>query len=61
MQNKKQITNVILLLSVLYSLLLVTCNLFNNLPETDLEKKMDEEIAWANAARLTVSVYFPAD
>ena len=35
--------------------------MFNNLPETNLEKKMDEAVAWANAPRLTVTVAYPLE
>ena len=39
--------------------LLSSCGLFNNMPEVDLEKKMDEAIAWANAAKLTITMAAP--
>jgi hypothetical protein len=34
------------------------CDLLNNKPEIDLERAIDETIAWANAERLTVSVAY---
>jgi hypothetical protein len=37
------------------------CDLLNNKPEIDLEKALDDEIVWANAARLTVRMEYPAD
>jgi hypothetical protein len=38
---------------------LTGCDLFNNKPEIDVEQVMDEAIAYANAAQLTVEVYYP--
>ena len=49
-----------LLLPVLCLLLFVSCSLFNNIEETDIEKKMDEAIAWAKAPKLTVQLAFPS-
>ena len=40
-------------------LLIVSCELFNYLPENNLEKKMDDAVAWANADKLTVHVAYP--
>ncbi|MCL2138733.1 MAG: hypothetical protein FWH41_04285, partial [Treponema sp.] len=42
------------------SLLICNCDLFNNPKDPDYLKKIDEEIAWANAAKLNVSVAIPA-
>jgi len=33
---------------------LITCDLFNSLPETNLERKIESEIAWATAQKLNV-------
>ena len=49
----------VLILGTVLSLTILSmmgCNLFINLPEADLEKKMDDAIAWAKADRLTVRV-----
>jgi hypothetical protein len=48
-----------LIAAVLVVLFLAVCDLLNNKPEIDLEKTMDAEIAYANAAQLTVEVYYP--
>jgi fibronectin type 3 domain-containing protein len=37
-------------------LLVVSCDLFNNKPEIDLLKAIDDKVAWANAPWVTVSV-----
>jgi hypothetical protein len=44
---------------VLASLSFLGCDLLNNKPEIDLEQTIDDTVAWANAARLTVEVYYP--
>jgi hypothetical protein len=41
------------------SLALAGCDLLNNKPETDLERTMDAKIAYANATRFSVEVYYP--
>jgi hypothetical protein len=46
---------------IVASLLFLGCDLLNNKPEIDLETAMDAEIAWANAARLTVTVEYSSD
>ena len=48
------------LLIVLCSLLIVSCDLFNP-ADPDLLGKLHEELAWANAKRLTVAVTFPPE
>jgi hypothetical protein len=45
--------------ALVLSLVLAGCDLLSNKPEIDLEKAMDEAIAYANAARLTVTVAVP--
>jgi hypothetical protein len=47
------------LLIALCSLLIVSCDLFNSAMQPDYLAKIDAEIAWANAARLNVSVGYP--
>ncbi|MDR2110612.1 MAG: hypothetical protein LBP32_04825, partial [Spirochaetaceae bacterium] len=41
------------------SLVLAGCDLFINKPEIDLEEALNTTISYANAARLTVEVYYP--
>ena len=48
------------LLIVICSLFTVSCDLFNGAKEDDLLKKMDEEVNWAAAKKLTVRLEFPA-
>jgi hypothetical protein len=43
----------------LCAFVLTGCDLFLNKPETDLGKKIDNAVAWANAERLTVRVDYP--
>ena len=53
-----------LLASLLWSacyFLFVSCSLFNAPLQDDYFGKIDEEIAWANAPRLTVNVAFPPE
>ena len=38
-----------------------SCDLFNNPVDPDFVNRLDDEIAWANAAKLTVTVGFPAE
>jgi len=40
-------------------LFIAACDLFTPLPEGDLQAKIEENVRWANAARLSVSVTFP--
>ena len=66
MKNKKAIVIAHLACALLFSLLIFTfsfvgCDLINPLPETDLEKKIDDQVKWAKAARLTVTVAYPLD
>jgi hypothetical protein len=35
------------------------CDLFSNKPEINVEQAIDDAVAWANATRLTVEVYYP--
>ena len=51
----------LLLFPVLFPLSPVSCSLFNAPQQDDYFKKIDEEIAWANATRLTVNVAFPPE
>jgi len=37
------------------------CDLFNPLPETDLENKIDEQVKWAQAEPITVTVAYPQE
>jgi hypothetical protein len=46
-------------LLLLSGLVLTGCDLFLNKPENDLEKEIDEAVAWGNATRLDVLVDFP--
>ncbi|MCL2138366.1 MAG: hypothetical protein FWH41_02415 [Treponema sp.] len=48
------------LLIAIYSLLICNCDLFNNSKDPHFIKKIDEEIAWANAAKLNVAVAVPS-
>ncbi|MDR0443022.1 MAG: hypothetical protein LBH44_06420 [Treponema sp.] len=48
------------LFTVLCSLFTVACELFTG-PKVDLLKKIDDEVAWANAEKLAVTVVFPAE
>ena len=50
----------LLLLPVICPLLPVSCNLFNP-PEDDYFTKIEDEIAWANARHLTVTVAMPTE
>jgi len=42
------------------SLFICNCGLTNPLPEGDLQEKIDENVKWANAAQLTVTVAIPS-
>ena len=48
------------LFPILIYLLFVSCNLFNAPKDSDYWEKIDEEIAWANAAKLDVKLSFPS-
>ena len=48
-------------LSIILISSLVSCDLFNNVSENVIEKKMDEVVAWANSPRVAVSVYYPQE
>ena len=48
------------LLIVLCSLFLAGCDLFTG-PQTDLLSKINDEVAWANAEKLTVRFEYPAE
>ncbi|MCL2066990.1 MAG: hypothetical protein FWG99_05960, partial [Treponema sp.] len=52
-----------LFFAFIFSLLsfLFSCDLFSGSTDNDLLKKIDEEIAWANAAKLTVRVDYPVE
>jgi 3D (Asp-Asp-Asp) domain-containing protein len=41
--------------------LVFSCELFNATEDPDFWQKLDEEIAWANAAKLTVRVEYPSE
>ncbi|WP_461256086.1 hypothetical protein [Treponema sp. R80B11-R83G3] len=43
-----------------YSLFIVSCDLFTG-PKVDLFKQISDEVDWANAAKLTVTVAFPPE
>jgi hypothetical protein len=47
------------LLIALCSLLIVSCDLFNGPVQPDFQDKLDKEIRWSNAAKLTVRVEYP--
>ena len=51
----------LILLSVMGFLLLTGCDLFNSQREDDLLKLIDDEIAWAHAKKIEVTVAYPAD
>ncbi|MDR1175298.1 MAG: hypothetical protein LBK83_07510 [Treponema sp.] len=42
-------------------LAVAACDLLSNKPEIDLERAIDDAVAYANAARLTVEVSYPGD
>jgi hypothetical protein len=44
---------------VFASLSFLGCDLLSNKSEIDVEQAIDDTVAWANAARLTVEVYYP--
>jgi formylglycine-generating enzyme required for sulfatase activity len=46
---------------IVVSLSFLGCELLNNKPEIDVEKTIDAEVAWANAARLTLAVAAPGE
>ena len=46
---------------VLFALLVVSCDLLNTSLDDDFLNKIDDEIAWKNAAKLSVSVSFPQE
>ena len=43
----------------LFSFLFIGCDLFSSVKEDDLLKRIDEEIAWANAAKINIIVAYP--
>jgi hypothetical protein len=49
------------LFSLLFVLLLITCDLFNGEMQDDHLKKIDDEILWSKAVRLDVRVDYPSE
>jgi hypothetical protein len=47
------------LLIVTCSLIICSCDLFNGVKQPDFLEKMDEDIAWSNAAKLNVTIAYP--
>ena len=54
------INNLIVVICSIYTVLCLSgCDMFNNMPEADLEKKMDDAIAWARAEKISVTIDYP--
>ena len=51
---KKEQLSLILFVFLIFSL--VSCDLLNGNSDVDILKKIDDEIAWANATKLTVRI-----
>ncbi|MDR3019382.1 MAG: hypothetical protein LBU66_00590, partial [Treponema sp.] len=50
-----------IIMLIVLCFLVFSCELFNAQNDPDYWEKLDEEIAWVNAEKLTVSVTFPAE
>ena len=59
-KNKQKLLLIILLLIAGCALLISSCDLFNAPARPDYLSKIDEDIAWANAEKLTVRLDYPS-
>ncbi|MCL2139103.1 MAG: hypothetical protein FWH41_06185, partial [Treponema sp.] len=50
---------ILALITIHFTLTTISCDLFNNKKDPHFLEKIDAEIAWANAAKLTVAFHAP--